>query len=73
MRLQSYKQMSLKQVDKDNELKPKYYGPYKVLQKIGSIAYKLELPSFSKVHPIFDVSFLKKIIGDKISIQTIFP
>eukprot|EP00253_Pinus_taeda_P024878 PITA_24878 len=35
LRLQPYKQMSLKQVKKDNKLSPKYCGPYKVLQKIG--------------------------------------
>ena len=65
--------MSLKKLNKDNKLKLKYYGPYKVLQKIGSMAYKLELSASSRVHPIFHVSFLKKIIGDKIPIQTIFP
>ena len=36
------------------------------------MAYKLEIPSSSRVHPIFHVSFLKKVIGDKIPIQTIF-
>ena len=63
--------MSLKQLNKDNKLSPKYYGPYKVLQKIGSMAYKLELPTTSRVHPVFHVSCLKKVIGDKIPIQTI--
>lgn len=48
-----------------------YYGPYKVLQKIGSMAYKLELPPSSQVHLVFHVSCLKKVIGDKISVQTI--
>jgi hypothetical protein len=47
LRLQPYKQMSLKQAKKDNKLSPKYYGPSKVLQKIGTMAYKLELPTSS--------------------------
>ena len=65
--------MSLKQANKDNKLSPKYYGPYKVLQKIGTMAYKLELPTSSRVHPIFHVSCLKKVIGDKLPVQVIFP
>ena len=47
LRLQPYKQMSLKQAKKDNKLSPKYYGHYNVLKKIGSMAYKLELPASS--------------------------
>jgi hypothetical protein len=47
LRLQPYKQMSLKQAKKDNKISPKYYGPYKVLQKIGTMVYKLELPASS--------------------------
>ena len=46
-RLQPYKQMSLKQAKKDNKLSPKYYVPYKVLQKIGTMTYKLELSASS--------------------------
>jgi hypothetical protein len=47
--------------------------PYKVLQRIGSIAYKLELSPSSHVHLVFHVSCLKKVTGDKITIQTILP
>jgi hypothetical protein len=63
--------MSLKQANKDNKLSPKYYGPYKVLQKIGTMAYKLELPAYSQVHIVFHVSCLKKVIGDNIPVQNI--
>ena len=65
--------MSLKKAKKDNKLSPKYYGPYKVLQNIGTMAYKFELPSSSRVHPIFHVSCLKKVIGENLPIQTILP
>ena len=58
LRLQLYKQMSLKQAKTDNKLSPKYYGPYKVLQNIGTMAYKLELPASSQVHLVFHVSCL---------------
>ena len=73
LRIQPYKQMSLKNTKKDNKLSPKYYSPYKVLQNIGNMAYKLELPASSRVHPVFHVSRLKKVISDKIPIQTILP
>ena len=65
--------MSLKQAKKDNKLSPKYYGPYKVLQNIGTMAYKLELPASSRVHPVFHVSCLKKVIGENLPVQTVLP
>jgi hypothetical protein len=36
------------------------------------VAYKLEFPASSQVHPVFHVSYLKKVIDDKIPVQTIF-
>jgi hypothetical protein len=56
---------------KDNILAPSYYGPYKELQRIGSMDYKLEFPPCSCVHPVFHVSLLKNVIGDKILVRTI--
>ena len=37
------------------------------------MAYKLELPAYSRVHPVFHVSCLKKVIGENLPVQTIFP
>ena len=37
------------------------------------MAYKLELPTSSRVHPILYVSFLKKVIDDKLPVQKILP
>nr|GEU55869.1 hypothetical protein [Tanacetum cinerariifolium] len=43
------------------KLNPRYVGPFKVLEKLGSVAYKLELPQkLSRVHNTFHVSNLKK-------------
>jgi len=36
------------------------------------MAYKLELPTAFRVHPVFHVSCLKKVIGDKLPVQKIF-
>ena len=43
-----------------------------MFQNIGTMAYKLEIPA-SRVHPVFHVSCLKKVIGEKILVQEIFP
>ncbi|GJR93443.1 putative reverse transcriptase domain-containing protein [Tanacetum coccineum] len=44
----------------------KYVGPFKVLEKVGEVAYKLELPEeLSRVHNTFHVSNLKKCHADE--------
>ncbi|GJU89972.1 putative reverse transcriptase domain-containing protein [Tanacetum coccineum] len=48
------------------KLNPRYVGPFKILEKVGSVSYKLELPQeLSKVHNTFHVSNLKKCYSDK--------
>ncbi|GKE56828.1 putative reverse transcriptase domain-containing protein [Tanacetum coccineum] len=51
---------------KRGKLNPRYVGPFKVLEKVRSIAYKLELPEeLSRVHNTFHVSNLKKCYADE--------
>ncbi|GKE32669.1 hypothetical protein Tco_1451991, partial [Tanacetum coccineum] len=46
---------------KRGKFNPRYVGPFKVLEKVGEVAYKLELPEeLSRVHNTFHVSNLKK-------------
>jgi hypothetical protein len=72
LRLQPYKQTSLKS-EHCQKLAPKFYGPYTVLKRVGQVAYQLSLPSQSKLHPVFHVSCLKKVIGTRCQIQTNLP
>ncbi|GKG27465.1 hypothetical protein Tco_0403168 [Tanacetum coccineum] len=51
---------------KRGKLNPRYVGPFKVLEKVGSVAYKLELPKeLSRVYNKFYVSNLKKCYADE--------
>nr|GEY60345.1 putative reverse transcriptase domain-containing protein [Tanacetum cinerariifolium] len=48
------------------KLNPRYVGPFKVLEEIGKVAYKLELPEeLSRVHNTFHVPNLKKCHADE--------
>ncbi|GKE13899.1 putative reverse transcriptase domain-containing protein, partial [Tanacetum coccineum] len=51
---------------KRGKLNPRYVRPFKVIERVGSIAYKLELPKeLSRVHNTFHVSNLKKCYAEE--------
>ena len=72
LRLQLYKQSSLKQKGAE-KLKPKSYEPYRVSRRIGEVAYELELPEGSKIHNVFHVSYLKKAVGQQVTTSSELP
>jgi hypothetical protein len=54
---------------KKGKLSPRYVGPYRIVRRVGKVAYELELPlEMAMVHPVFHVSMLRKCVGDPSSI-----
>lgn len=72
LKLQPYVQTSV--ASKANyKLAFRCFGPYKVVRKINEVAYELQLPSSSRVHPIFHVSQLKPALGDNVQVSQVIP
>lgn len=62
LKLQPYVQSSLA-CHSCNKLSFKFFGPFKIIQHVGTVAYKLELPSSASIHNVFHVSQLKLSSG----------
>ena len=51
---------------KRGKLNPRYVGPFEIIEKIGKVAYKLNLSAeLGAVHNVFHVSNLKKCLSDE--------
>lgn len=46
-----------------SKLDPHFYEPYQVSQRIGTVSYRLRLPTKAHIHDVFHVSLLKKFEG----------
>jgi hypothetical protein len=61
LKLQPYLQSSVA-FRANHKLAFKFYGPFEIEQKVGTVAYKLKLPANSLIHPVIHVSQLKKCV-----------
>lgn len=72
LKLRPYKLRSL--AKKINEkLSPRFYGPFQILEKIGPVAYWLELPVRARIHSVFHVSQLRKCLLPTTPAQNLPP
>ena len=72
VRVQPYRQVTLRPM-RNQKLAHRYFGPFRVLERIGPVAYRLELPEGSRVHLVFHVSLLREWIGDHEVIGSVLP
>ena len=72
MKLKSYQHKSLAK-RRNEKLSPRFYGPYRILSNIRTVAYRLELTSHASIHLVFHVSQLRKAIGTSTATPDIPP
>ncbi|XP_026459933.1 uncharacterized protein LOC113360663 [Papaver somniferum] len=72
LKLEPYMQSSVA-LRQNLKLSARYYGPFEVLQKVGTVAYRLKLPIGSRIHLVFHVSQLKKQIGQHLAPSNSLP
>ena len=59
---------------KRGKLSPRYIGPYRIVERIGEVAYRLDLPpELDNIHDVFHVSMLRRYIPDPSHVLTKQP
>jgi hypothetical protein len=72
LKLQPYRQVSITGTP-HSKLSSKFYGPFEVLKRVGTVAYRLKLPPKSQIHPTFHVSQLKPRVGKGAAVEPLLP
>ncbi|XP_062166950.1 uncharacterized protein LOC133873232 [Alnus glutinosa] len=65
LRLQPYRQTPIAH-RRALKLSPRFYGPFRVLRKVGKVAYEIELLPEARFHLVFHVSQLKPKLGSAV-------
>jgi hypothetical protein len=63
VKLRPYRQTSVGGHN-NKKLGNRYFGPFKILRQMGDVAFELQLPDASRIHPVFHVSKLKPFHGN---------
>lgn len=64
LRFQPYQQQSV-QRRSSQKISPRYFGPFRVVRRIGLVAYELDLPPSSRTHRVIHVSQLQRFHGNE--------
>lgn len=72
VKLQPYRQNSVA-LRKNQKLGMHYFGPFKIIERIGQVAYRLQLPETARIHPVFHISQLKLFKGVPITAYVPLP
>ncbi|KAA0040486.1 Retrotransposable element Tf2 [Cucumis melo var. makuwa] len=72
LKLRPYRQRSLAR-KRSKKLAPRFYGPYKIIDEIWAVAYRLKLPPEAAIHNVFHISQLKPKLGNQQVVQHQHP
>lgn len=72
LKLQPYRQSSVA-FRSSMKLAPRFFGPYQISERVGTVAYRLALPPGSQIHNVVHVSLLRKHLGPVTPASTHLP